>query len=457
MGFSMKVTNTNCMHKCVYCYEHFVRETGKTDRPFDLDAMIAQLEKEWNTSGNKKTPPYLHGGEALTAGYETIETLLRKSFELAGYSSIQTYGYLIDDRYIDMFKRYKTSVGVSIDGPWPLNKARVTPGVSGKEATDKVMKNIYKMRAEGIQVSIICVLHKLNATKEHIGQLKDWIDELKSIGVNGGRLNLMHTDYSRFGKSLELTEDEAAFAWRELTRFVLSEHDGLAWQPMRDAVSILTGVERGTCIFGRNCLYYHANTEPVIFSDGSTGNCLKTAKTGNVYPRVEQPVTNARGFGGIRYEILPLIDQEYGGCKGCRYWRECGGGCPSEGLEGGDWRNRTRFCKAYYALFDEAEKLLRRLMPAIRLSVEATDEEYNNGKFWPPAFAAMDDRFVKNTSTWRNDSKRELSQRFEGKVKVNASPQSACSTQPNSPKGMVIMSDGSRHLDHMDTQIAEVA
>src|SRR5690606_30332188 len=91
---------------------------------------------------------------------------------------------------------------------------------------------------------------------------------------------------------------------------------------------------------------------------------LKTAKTGHIYPRLEQPNFDFRGFGGIRYEVLPQIPMEDGGCKGCRYWRNCFGGCPAEGI-GGDWRNRTRFCKAYYGLFDEAEKALKRLMPNI--------------------------------------------------------------------------------------------
>lgn len=405
MSISLKITNTRCPAACQYCYEHYLREHGADagDRPLDLDAVMKQLNKEWAEREGCSSPPYLHGGEALSAGYELVETFLKKSYELAGSTNIQTNGYLIDDRYIEMFKKYKTSVGVSIDGPHPLNRARVIPGVKAKDVADTVMKNIYKLRANGIHVSIICVLHKWNSLPEPREILKKWILELKQIGICSGRLNLMHSDYIQYGKSLELSEEEAEDVHRDLARFILSENDGLYWQPFHDAVGILTGVDSGTCVFGTRCAYYHAHAEPVILSDGSTANCLKTAKTGCMYPRMEQWDGDFRAFGGVRYEVLPQVSQEDKGCKGCKYWLECGGGCPSEGLEG-DWRNRTRFCKAYFGLFDEVEHLLKRLMPNIRLTPDhrKKENEYMN----PPAFALMDRNYTQNPSTWRTTKLR---------------------------------------------------
>src|SRR5690606_28589795 len=108
-----------------------------------------------------------------------------------------------------------------------------------------VHKNILRLRAEGISVSIICMLHKANATKEHLPKLKEWILWLRDIGVTSGRLNLMHTDYHRYGKSLELSEEEAEYAWRELFRWCKVENDGLNWQPFEDAVSSVLGLEQG--------------------------------------------------------------------------------------------------------------------------------------------------------------------------------------------------------------------
>lgn len=422
MSLSIKITNNRCQANCVYCYENFIRDLGPeySDRPLKLDAVLAQMEKEWAeqtrlAAGRYHGEPYLHGGEALTAGHEVVETVMRKAYELAGHTNIQTYGYLIDKRYIEIFKRYKANVGISIDGPWPLNKARVVPGRSTKEITEIVHRNILWLRSEGIPVSIITVLHKLNGTREHRDKLKEWILWLRDIGVTSGRLNLMHSDHDRYGKALELTEEEAEDAWRDLTRFVLVENDGLYWQPMHDAVSSLLGLEQGTCVFGR-CQYYHAAAEPVILSDGHTANCLKTAKDGYMYPRYEQFDNDARGFGGVRYDVLPSIDQADGGCKDCPFWRNCMGGCPAEGLYG-DWRNKTRFCRAYYGLFDEAAKYLKRIMPNLVLTHEAKPEEFKSTSgvqsLQPPAFRYMLREYTMTPSSWRGQARADAIKRID--------------------------------------------
>ena len=57
-----------------------------------------------------------HGGEPLILPKQELEKILKFAFDKTGQSSIQTNGTLIDDDHILMFKRYKTGVGISIDG-----------------------------------------------------------------------------------------------------------------------------------------------------------------------------------------------------------------------------------------------------------------------------------------------------------------------------------------------------
>lgn len=445
MPLSIKITNNRCGAGCVYCYEHALRDAGPSasDRPLNLNAVLAQIDREYaeqTRMGGFQGDIYLHGGEALTAGHEAVEAIMRKAFELTGRTNIQTYGYLIDKRYVEIFKRYNATVGISIDGPWPLNKARVVPGRDTREITEIVHRNILWLRAEGIPVSIICVVHRANGLRQHRDQMKEWILWLRDIGVNSGRLNLMHTDYYRYGRALELSEEEAEDFWRDMFRFTVIENDGLHWQPFRDAIDSLLGLSQGTCVFGP-CPYYHASAEPVILSDGHTANCLKTGKTGKMYPRHEQWDGDARGFGGVRYDVLPRTPQEYGGCMGCRYWRNCMGGCPSEGI-GGDWRNRTRFCKAYYGLFEEAEKYLRRIMPNLYLTTDAKAEEFPSlqgvGGMNPSAFRYMLPGYTRSPSSWRGDARAAACQ-------LPIRPPDARSGQPG---GTIEHLDGQvRHLD----------
>ena len=55
-----------------------------------------------------------------------------------------------------------------------------------------------------------------------------------------------------------------------------------------------------------------------------------------------------------RYVTLPLIPQEYGGCKDCRFWLMCRSQCPGTSIDG-DWRNKTEHCEVWMSLFDSLE------------------------------------------------------------------------------------------------------
>ncbi len=392
---SVKVTNALCNMQCTYCYEHIYR-SKINQRAFDLEAIKRQI-------GNENDAPYLHGGEALLAPIQVLEELFAISYQKTGYSSIQTNGTLITDKHIELFKKYNTQVGISIDGPGDLGKYRRT--IDGQPTADMVMDNIRWLRKEGVHVGIICVLTKANALPEQRERFKDWVRELKALGVTG-RMNPAEIDYPSLQK-IALTPEELEDFYRDMTRFVLTEIGG-DWLPYRDAVDSLLGLNQGTCVFGE-CDYYYASAERVILSDGTTASCMKTAKTGHVYPRYQN--AGQRGFAKIRYEVLPKIEQESGGCQGCRYWRNCTGGCPAEGIDG-DWRNKTRFCKAYCALFEETEQILRCVLPNITLTTDLPDEYFPEANsvrgMAVPSFRYMIGGAEGSVrpSSWRKDAKQ---------------------------------------------------
>lgn len=392
---SVKITNALCNLQCSYCYEHIYR-TKINHKSINIDAVKTQIL-------NEQQPPYLHGGEALLAPLEVIEEILSMSFQQVGYSSLQTNGTLITDKHVRLFKKYNTSVGISIDGPGELGKYRKTLK-GGKPTSDLVMDKIRFLRKEEVDVGIICVLTQSNALPDQREQFKAWVKELHNLGISG-RLNPAQIDYPSM-QHIALTEEELSEFYCDMARFILVEI-GDDWLPYRDIVDSLLGLNQGTCSFGE-CDYYNASAEKVIFSDGSTGSCLKTAKTGHVYPRFQNADADPRGFARIRYEILPLIEHQNGGCKGCKYWRNCTGGCPSEGI-GGDWRNRTRYCKAYYDLFDTVAGILKKIMPNVILTCDLEPSHFpgNNSvrNMNPGAFYYMTNNNGFNPSSWRRDAR----------------------------------------------------
>ena len=389
MGILLKPT-LDCNMKCAYCYEHDTRSLGR-HRYYDIDAMMKTARELYEAT---RDDICVHGGECLLMAKQDLERFLRESYRICGRSSLQTNASLIDDEHIRMFKKYKTSVGVSIDGPWPLNRGR-----SDEAGTNRIIANIARLKEAGVSVGHIIVLSKFNATEELRPQLKGFMITLKGMGLNGGRLNFVEAR-----PDMELSPEEAKEAYVDLTDFILSE-PGLQYQPFRDIVDNLCGFGLGTCIFTQ-CDFYATQAGKAVMGDGSLSSCLKTAKDGVPFIQAKEKTTT-------RYDILKTVPKEDGGCGGCRYWRICYGGCPSA-AENDDWRNKSRYCEAFHATYELIEKRLKALLPNIELITEVKPEdpekdykERNSNQYSRRPYRLMDSTFTRCPSTWRERAKSE--------------------------------------------------
>lgn len=233
MSILLKVT-LDCNMHCAYCYQKDTRSLGK-HRYYDIDAILATAKKLWEETGDT---PSLHGGECLLVAKPDLERLLAGIYQMSGQSGIQTNASLIDDEHIRMFKKYRTHVGASIDGPWPLNRGR-----ANEDMTAKILANIAKLRAADISVGPIIVLSRFNATRDKRPALKDFLVTLRGMGIKGGRLNFVECG----NPEIELSAEEAKECYLDLADFILRE-PGYDYQPFRDIVDNLCGFGLGTCL-----------------------------------------------------------------------------------------------------------------------------------------------------------------------------------------------------------------
>jgi len=315
-----------CNIACKYCYEGNLRKKDRPKMKYDLEAIFKRMEsfKDFHMA--------FHGGEPLTLPKKDVEAILAKIYELKGRSSIQTNATLIDDEFIEMFKKYKTNVGISWDGPGELCKYR--PG------TSKVGSTIERLVKEGVSTSTIIVVSKANAgTKQQLNKLKEYLLHLNKLKISG-RVNLCYN-----APGYELTMKKMKEVYLDLADFCL--HHNLRWSPFRDIINGLKGKDR-VCTF-MGCDPFSTQSATVVLGDGSITNCMRTNEEGILLRHPAQYKT--------RNEILFNIPQEHGGCKGCKYWTACYGGCPSGAIDN-DWRNRTYLCPLWKVLFEFYEKVL---------------------------------------------------------------------------------------------------
>jgi uncharacterized protein len=336
MSIEVAPAGVRCNLKCVYCYQEPMREAGAFGPKADVLAMIRTLEKQ-NASFS------VFGGEALLTPIETLEELWRFGFERFGRNGVQTNGSLITDAHLDLFRRYRVSVGLSIDGPDELNDARWTGTLEGtRAATKRSCDSIFRMLRAGIGCSLIVTLHRLNASAERLPRLLSWLRELHAAGLRNMRAHILEVD-SAAAQALVLSDEEnlAAFeALRPLRELVQID-------VFEDIYALLRGVDgKATCTWS-GCDPWTTPAVQGVDADGTSVNCGRVNKDGVDWRKAET-------HGMHRQLVLASTPQADGGCAGCKFLVFCKGQCPGEAVDG-DWRNRSRYCRVWYSLFERVE------------------------------------------------------------------------------------------------------
>jgi uncharacterized protein len=343
MGIEVRPLGVNCNIACQYCYQNPQRDAGNLTRRYDLGKIKAAIEREGGSF-------LLFGGEPLIMPEDDLEALWAWGLEKFGCNGVQTNGTLINDNHIRLFQQYKVQVGLSIDGPGPLNDVRWAGSLKKtREQTARIEAVIERLCIEGIGPSLIVTLHRNNATADKLPILHDWFRHLDRIGVVSCRLHILEVDGESIQRKYALSELENIQALLsfadlepELTRMSLDIFRDIQWMLSADD-------DQATCIW-KACDPLTTEAVRGIEGQGQRSNCGRTNKDGIDYVKADRP-------GYERYLALYQTPQEYGGCQGCRFFLMCKGQCPGTAIDG-DWRNRTEHCAIWMRLFEHIERRL---------------------------------------------------------------------------------------------------
>lgn len=350
MTVELRPLGVACNIQCQYCYQNPQREAGNVFHSYEMEKMKAAIEKEGG-------PFSLFGGEALLVPEKDLEELWSWGFQRYGSNGIQTNGTLIDDNHIRMFKKYKVNVGISIDGPGELNDLRWVGSLERtREATAKTEAVIAQLCREGITPGLIVTLHRCNATKDKLPVMHDWFIYLEKIGITFVRLHILEVENKSIQQKYALSTEENIEAFLSLARWE-QELTTLKFDVFQDMRNLLQGQDNNTSCIWNACDPYTTKAVRGIEGNGQSSNCGRTNKDG-----IDFTKSNIEAFE--RYLALYYTPQEYGGCKGCRFFLMCKGQCPGTAIDG-DWRNRTEHCEVWKSLYRyfEEEMIQKGLIP----------------------------------------------------------------------------------------------
>ena len=341
MGIELRPHGVACNLACHYCYQNPQRDAGNQRMTYDLDKMKAEALRIGG-------PFTLFGGEPLLMHFDDLENLFAWGLETSGGSSIQTNGVLIEDRHIDLFRRYKVSVGISIDGPGELNDARWHGGLEKtRQSTAVVEGAIERLCREYEAPGLIITLHKGNATAEKLPIMADWVRCLHGLGIRNVRLHLLEVDHTSVRESLALSARENVQALLTFAE-VQNSLPGMYFDLFDEMEALLDGRDNKVGCTWRACDPYTTEAVQGIEGNGQSSNCGRTNKEGIGFIK-------ARVAGYERYLALYRTPQAEKGCEGCRFFLMCKGQCPGTSIDG-DWRNRTEHCEEWKQLFGTIER-----------------------------------------------------------------------------------------------------
>jgi uncharacterized protein len=347
----------SCQLGCAGCYQSALFErNGRRPPPYDLDRIAEAVRR------GRPGKATLHGGEILLMPAPDLRRLCEILRANGREIGMQTNALALDDAKLAILREFRVTVGVSINGPGDLNRDRRALG-GGDEATDRlterVVENIARMHAAGLSVSGICVLSETNAgDDDKVERLIAWATEMgERYGMWWFRFNPLYVDPGPMaaGGPRELSAERLGRVWRRLAEATF-EDPRREWMPFREMLDNLCGFGVNPCWY-QTCEITETDAVYCILGDGEVGNCQRTSQRGISYLRVP-----GAAHGQVRQQILAQIPMEAGGCGGCRWWRVCYGGAPCE-AEDGDWRNRSRFCRAIQETYEWIERRVKGLIP----------------------------------------------------------------------------------------------
>ncbi|MEG3151092.1 radical SAM protein [Sphingomonas sp. ZT3P38] len=339
MTVEVRPLGDKCNIKCRYCYQENVRTAGNIPAGYDIDAVIERL-------ADIGQPFSLFGGEIMMTPRRDIERLLALGLDRHGGTGLQTNGTLVEPDDIDLFRTYHVRVGISIDGPGPLNDARWAGTLAAtRRATARTEALIETLCREGMPPNIIVTLNRINAGAR-LDELCEWLEFLDGLGIRRVRLHTLEKDDTVAGDGLPLSDAENIAVLRRM-RTIERGFGSIAFDLFGEMRALLLGDDRdASCIF-HACDPYATQAVVGVEGDGSLGNCGRTTKDGVGHLQAANPGYE-RQLGLYR---TPMAD---GGCAGCRFFLMCKGNCPGTALAG-DWRLRSSDCAVWFALFEDIE------------------------------------------------------------------------------------------------------
>lgn len=345
--FIIKPTN-KCNLRCRYCFiDEDIKSSSMVMSLDTAKLAINQIAVFLSEKSASECEILWHGGEPLIWCMENYDAIFRymvESFPKVKWrNTMQTNLTLLDEQYIQLFKRYNVYLSTSMDGSEEIHD-RTRLLANGKGSYSLLVDKLRLATKNRVNLGIIVVLNAKN-----IQYIIDIYNFFKKHN-QGFKINpLVYTGEAFKNDELHITPKEYADAMVDLFDYWINDSDAVPISNFVEYASNLVTNCVSSCAFTENC----QNVFTVIEPNGDVMACDRLCgEEKYVFGNISQQNLSVmyekkRLMFSTRANMLKDSD-----CKCCDFWKICYGGCPTESIAGlGNLNRKTIYCDAYKVIF----------------------------------------------------------------------------------------------------------
>jgi radical SAM additional 4Fe4S-binding domain len=368
----LKGTN-GCNLNCAYCSlgektKHDLVDSTMLNQIFEYVCGVCQRRKE------NRLNIILHGGEPtlvpVTVYEAAIQGIRRKYPDVDVEVSMQTNGYSISDEYLAFFQRYDVNVGISIDGSAEIHNTE-RRSKTGKASYEKVIINMERLQAAGINVSGLMVLTSIGCF-EPLDYLQYFASHHIHLKINP-LLN-----YGEVYKNPQLAIKKGDYA-NYLIRayeYIIENEMEVTVSPIDKFLSaVLNQKNISECTFNPDCNRNFICIDHLgdIYPCGKFSD-VHTYKMGNVL-NIDDDILENHQFRKLQERRTCKLPNK---CESCRFAFLCHAGCSAEACIEKNINEPPYLCEDYQVLFEYfSEKGLLKLREQLMKEKRTLMEKLN--------------------------------------------------------------------------------
>ena len=365
ISIMVKPVSGRCNMRCSYCFyadELARRAEGISERmrPETLEALIRRAF----TYADGGVYLAFQGGEPTLAGADFYRRLLDlerryNTRAVPVQHAIQTNGYQMDEELLEVLRKGRFLVGLSVDGTKEIHDSRRQDGAN-RGTYDRVMHTARRLEEAGVEYNVLCVVDQAVARRP---------DEVYDALAPHRFLQFIPCldplDGSRSGNSL------SAGAYGEFLIGIYRRYAGALRQgrcvsvrAFDNWIRMLAGQPPENCGFSGRCA-----PNFLVEGSGDVYPCdfyaLDEWRLGNINDTTFQRLAHSERMRAFCEQSCAPAPE----CERCAYVNLCRGGCrrDREPMQAGGRMGRNRLCDGYRRFFAACLPDMQRLKAELGL------------------------------------------------------------------------------------------